>query len=807
MAHKMRVTKRDGTLADVDFSAIYSRLDRLARIEPGLDHADLSRVTQRVVGGVVDRISTRQLDALAAETAAGYAGEDPDYDKLAARITVSDLHKSTPASFRTAIERLYDRGPGYDSDHPRVHAPLVTPEMLDLAREFGDRIDGEEIDHERDYRAYTYFGIRTLMNGYLLVVGGECAERPAHMLWRVALGIHGRDWDRARATYRAMASGAMTHATPTLFNAGVPRGQLASCFLTEISKDSIEGIYDTVKDCAVISKCGGGLGVAVSKVRANGAIVRSTGRTANGVMPALRVMNETARHVTQGGKRKGAIAVYIEPHHADVFAIIDIRRNHGVESERARDLFPALWVSDLFMERVEHDEDWTLMSPDTAPGLDDVYGLEYRAMYCQYERNGMGVRSVRARELWAAIMASQIETGTPYVLYKDTVNRANAQDNVGPIRCSNLCSEICLHVSERETAVCNLASIALQHFANGDTYTYDFLGLERAVAMAVENLDAVIDRTYYPTPAAWESNFQNRPIGIGVQGLADVFMILRMPFDSTQARELNADIFETIYRAALSKSCDLAVERGTYPTFEGSPASRGVLQPDMFLAGCYGTEQARSALHARVNDDKWTQLRSRILMYGLRHSVVTALMPTASTAQILGSTEAFEAIGSNMFVRRTLAGEFTIVNERLVRDLRAIGMWTEETRQAIVRADGSVQGLAIADDLKNIYRTVWEISQRSVCQMAADRAPFVDQSQSLNIHMAAPTTQKLSSLHFHNWRAGLKTSSYYIRSRPASSAIKFTLPVEEGSRGAGTSQRECVNAGEGEEEACIMCSS
>ena len=798
----MRVTKRDGSVADVDFREILVRLETLASIDPPLQNVNLARIAQTVVAGVVDLISTRDIDRLAAETAAGYAAEDPDNDALAARIAVADLHRRTHASFRVVVELLHANRGG---------APAVTDELLTLARECGDRIDAET-DHSRDYRALTYFGVSTLRNGYLLqTAAGEPAERPAHMYWRVALGIHGRDWDRALSTYRALAAGALTHATPTLFNAGTPTGALSSCYVTLVN-DSIEGIYDTVKDCAVISKAGGGLGVAVSRVRADGAIVRSTGRRANGIMPALRVMNETARHVTQGGKRKGAIAVYVEPHHADVFAIVDVRKNTGVESERARDLFPAIWASDLFMERVAAGAEWSLFSPDTAPRLDDVHGDEFRAMYEDYERRGLAVRTVAARDLWDAIMVAQIETGTPYLLYKDTINRASAQANIGIVRSSNLCSEITLHTSDDETAVCNLASISLPHFVTESPAAFDFAALERVTAIAVANLDAVIDRTFYPTPAARRSNLNHRPIGIGVQGLADTFMAMRLPFDSPGARELNVRIFETIYRAAVSASCDLARERGAYATFAGSPASRGALQPDLFLAGGYGDESDRARLRERVNTPEWAALRARVIAHGLRHSVVTALMPTASTSQILGNVEAFEALGSNLYVRRTLAGEFTLTNARLVRDLRRLGHWSESVRHEIVRADGSVQALAdVPDDTKKLYRTVWEIPQRSVCEMAADRAPFVDQSQSLNVHMAAPTTQKLSSLHFHNWRAGLKTSSYYVRTRAAASAIKFTVPQNLGGptrTGAGPDAQTCVlgdNAGV-DGVACESCS-
>ena len=791
----MEVVKRDGTREKVDFNKIHVRLDRLAKIAPALDTVDLPKITQTVVAGVADGIDTRELDSLAAETAASYTAENPEYSTLAARIVVSDLHKRTPSTWLEVVSGLHGNM-SQAASGLNVHAPLVTDELLECAQEFGQRVDAHTY-HDRDHSFYDYFGIKTFLQGYTLLVDGEPAERPCHVSWRVAFGVHGKDFERAKETYDALVAGAMTHASPTLFYAGTPKGSLSSCFLDGIHDDSINSIYEAVKDCAVISKSGGGIGLAVSKVRGAGALVRSTGRAANGVLPALRVLNETARHVTQGGRRKGAIAVYIEPHHADVFNIIGIRLNHGLESNRCRDLFPALWVSDLFMVRVREDDKWTLMSPDTAPGLDEVYGLEYQELYERYEVEGKGVRTVPARELWNAIMTAQIETGTPYLLFKDTVNRANSQANVGIVRCSNLCSEITLHVDEEETAVCNLASIALPHFVDEDTYTFDFDRLAKTVAMTVRNLDAVIDRTYNPTEQCRVSNAHNRPIGIGVQGLADVFMMLRMPFDSDQARALNTDIFERMYRAALEASCDLAAEKGVYPTYEGSPASQGKLQPDLHLKGSFRSQRERDDLRERVNTEAWTGLRARIARDGLRHSVTIALMPTASTAQLMGNTEAFEAIGSNLYVRRTLAGEFTVINKRMVRDLQAIGAWTKQTRDAIIRADGSVQGLNIPHDLKSLYRTVWEISQKSICRMAADRTPFVDQSQSLNIHMAAPTQQKLSSLHFFNWDQGLKTSSYYLRTQAASAAIKFTLDPQEPARE--TAPSKC------DQDACLMC--
>lgn len=799
----MQVVKRSGEREAVDFDKITQRLRNLASIRPRIEGVDIPRVAQAVVAGVADGISTRELDILSAETAAGFVSEEPDYDFLAARIIVSDLHKRTTPSFVDTVRDLHANACTTPSGS-KQSAPLVTDELLHFAEKYQEKIDAET-DHERDFRAYDYFAIRTLLNGYLLVRDGVPAERPSHLLWRVAVSIHRDDWDRVLETYRAMAAGEMTHATPSLYYAGTPRSQYSSCYLLQINDDTIESIYEAVKNCAIISKSGGGIGLAVSKVRANGALVRSTGREANGVLPALRVLNECARHVSQGGRRKGAIAVYVETHHPDLLDIVNIRLNHGVESNRARDLFPAIWVSDLFMKRVEADESWSFFSPDTAPGLDEVWGKEYEDLYLTYENEGKAFKVARARELWRAITTAQVETGTPYTLFKDTVNQCNAQANVGIIRCSNLCSEITLHVDSDESAVCNLASIALPRFVDEDTYSFDFGRLESVVKMTVRNLDTVIDITFNPTPEAARSNERNRPIGVGVQGLADAFMALRMPFDSEAARALNVDIFDTTYRAALDASADLAAEKGAYPTFSGSPASRGSLQPDLFLEGRYGTEQTRARLRERLDTDAWRAVRRKIAEHGLRQSTLVALMPTASTAQILGNTEAFEPLGSNMYVRRTLSGEFTIVNRRLIRDLQGIGRWDAETRYAILRDEGSVQGIVgVPDDIKELHRSVWDIRQKHICEMAADRAPFVDQSQSLNIHMSTPTQAKLSALHFHNWRAGLKTSSYYIRSRGASSAQQFTVPLKRVVQEA-SEPRDATVVCEG--DVCVMCSS
>merc|ERR1712032_1788466 len=630
------------------------------------------------------------------------------------------------------------------------------------------------VEFQRDFD-YDYFGFKTLEKSYLLRVHGRIVERPQHMLMRVACGIHAGDVKKAVETYDLMSRRYFTHATPTLFNAGTPQPQMSSCFLLTMKADSIDGIYDTLKNCACISKCAGGIGVAVSNIRAKGSYIRGTNGHSNGLVPLLRNFNETARYVDQGGgKRKGSFAIYLEPWHADIFDFLELRKNHGKEEQRARDLFYGLWIPDLFMQRVKDNKDWTLFCPNeafdetTGKGLIDVWGKDFEQLYEQMESSGKGRKTVNAQQLWFRILESQMETGTPYMLYKDHANSKSNQQNLGTIHCSNLCTEIIEYTSADEVAVCNLASIALPAFASRvEGAEFDFQGLYEVTKVATKNLNKVIDRNFYPIEEARHSNFRHRPIGLGVQGLADTFMVMRLPFESEPAKRLNEDIFETIYFAACEASCDLAARDGPYESFAGSPASKGLLQFDMWN---------RKPKSGRWD---WTALKEKIAKHGLRNSLMVAPMPTASTAQILGNNESFEPYTQNLYVRRTLSGEFVQVNRHLLRDLIARGLWTDEVRTQLIALNGSVQQLGLPADLKELYKTVWEIKQRTVLDMAADRGAYIDQSQSLNIHMVDATQAKLSSMHFHGWQLGLKTGMYYLRTKAAVDAIKFTVDVEQ----------------------------
>ena len=712
-------------------------------------------IAQKVVAGLYDGVTTRQLDELSAETAASMASLNPDWGCLAARLVVSDMHKSTPPTFSSCIARLYAHQP----------TPLVAGKLAQVVAEHKATLDAS-IRDDADYD-YTYFGIRTLQRSYLLRCDDEIVERPQYMLMRVALGIHGDDLERVKETYALMSKGTFTHATPTLFNAGTPTPSMSSCFLLPIKHDSIDGIFDTLKECALISKSAGGIGVSISSVRSRGAAIRGTNGRSNGLVPMLRCFNSAARYVDQGGgRRKGGLAVYLEPWHPDVFEFLDLRKNHGDEEMRARDLFTGLWVCDLFMRRVREGAQWTLMCPGECPGLSDTWGAEFEALYCTYEREGRGRAVVRACDLWNAILTSQIETGTPYMMYKDACNRLSNHRHLGVIRGSNLCSEIVEFSSGSETAACNLASIALPRFAD-KLQQFDHDAFAGVVRVVVRNLDRVIDGNAYATPSARVSNAQHRPLGIGVQGLADVFMMLDWPFDSAEARRLNADIFETLYFAALSESSKLAEELGVHPSYAGSPVSRGILHHDAY--------PPRMPLSGRHD---WPALRKRIALHGVRNSLLVAPMPTASTSQILGNNECFEPITSNIYIRRVLSGEFVVVNNHLVRALAALGLWGPGLKDRLVAAGGSVQGLdEVPETVKAVFRTVWEIKQRSLIEMAADRAAFVDQSQSLNLFLPQPDRGKLGGMHMLGWSLGLKTGMYYFRTKPASEAIKFTLGV------------------------------
>ncbi|CAJ2510815.1 Uu.00g064400.m01.CDS01 [Anthostomella pinea] len=753
----MYVKKRDGRQERVQFDKITARVSRLCY---GLDadHVDPVAITQKVISGVYGGVTTVQLDDLAAETAAYMTVTHPDYAILAARIAVSNLHKQTKKQWSSVISDLYH----YVNPKNNKASPMIAQETYDCVMKHKEEFDSA-IVYDRDFN-YQYFGFKTLERSYLLKLNGKIAERPQHMIMRVAVGIWGDDIEKVIETYNLMSSKYFTHASPTLFNAGTPQAQLSSCFLVDMKDDSIEGIYDTLKTCAMISKMAGGIGLNVHRIRATGSYIAGTNGTSNGIVPMLRVFNNTARYVDQGGnKRPGAFAIYLEPWHADVFEFLDLRKNHGKEEVRARDLFLALWIPDLFMKRVEKNGDWTLMCPNECPGMADVYGDEFEALYEKYEAEGRG-RTIKAQKLWYAILEAQTETGNPFMLYKDHCNRKSNQKNLGTIRSSNLCTEIIEYSAPDEVAVCNLASLALPSFVDYNAGVYDFQKLHDVTQVVVRNLNKIIDVNHYPVPEARNSNMRHRPIGLGVQGLADAFLALRMPFESPEARQLNKQIFETIYHAALTASCDIAQVQGTYATYEGSPVSQGILQYDMW----------KDVTPSDLWD--WEGLKAQIKQHGIRNSLLMAPMPTASTSQILGNNECFEPYTSNIYSRRVLAGDFQVVNPWLLKDLVDMGLWSDNMKNRIIADGGSVQNIAsIPAEVKALYKTVWEISQRTVVQMAADRGAFIDQSQSLNIHMRDPTMGKITSMHFAGWKLGLKTGMYYLRTQSAAQPIQFTV--------------------------------
>ncbi|KAJ0125069.1 ribonucleoside-diphosphate reductase large chain [Diaporthe amygdali] len=756
----MFVRKRDGRQERVQFDKITARVSRLCY---GLDmnHVDPVQITQKVISGVYGGVTTIQLDDLAAETAAYMTVTHPDYAILAARIAVSNLHKQTKKQWSSVVSDLYH----YVNPKNRKPSPMISQETYDCVMRHKEEFDSA-IVYDRDF-GYQYFGFKTLERSYLLKLDGKVVERPQHMIMRVAVGIWGDDVERVIETYNLMSNKFFTHASPTLFNAGTPQPQLSSCFLVDMKEDSIEGIYDTLKTCAMISKMAGGIGLNVHRIRATGSYIAGTNGTSNGITPMLRVFNNTARYVDQGGnKRPGAFAIYLEPWHADVFEFLDLRKNHGKEEIRARDLFLALWIPDLFMKRVEKNGDWTLMCPNECPGLADCYGEEFEALYEQYEKEGRGRKTMKAQKLWYAILEAQTETGNPFMLYKDHCNRKSNQKNLGTIRSSNLCTEIIEYSAPDEVAVCNLASIALPAYVDYDNNCYNFQQLHEVTQVVVRNLNKIIDVNHYPVKEAYNSNMRHRPIGVGVQGLADAFLALRMPFDSPEARELNKQIFETIYHAALTASSDIAKVEGPYKTYEGSPVSQGILQFDMW--------------NVKPSDLwDWEALKDKIKETGVRNSLLLAPMPTASTSQILGNNECFEPYTSNIYQRRVLAGEFQVVNPWLLRDLTELGLWSEAMKNRIIAEDGSIQNIpSIPADIKALYKTVWEISQRTIVQMAADRGAFIDQSQSLNIHMREPSMGKITSMHFAGWKLGLKTGMYYLRTQAAAAPIQFTVDQE-----------------------------
>jgi ribonucleoside-diphosphate reductase alpha chain len=753
----MFVLKRDGRKEPIMFDKITARVRKLCY---GLnDLVDPVKVAMRVIEGLYDGVTTSELDNLAAETAATMTTTHPDFAKLAARISVSNLHKNTKKSFVETMTDLYT----YINPRTGKKAPLLAADVYKIIKDNAELLDSTII-YNRDF-SYDYFGFKTLERSYLLKLNGEIAERPQHMLMRVSVGIHMDDLDAAIETYHLMSKKYFTHATPTLFNSGTPKPQMSSCFLLTMKDDSIDGIYDTLKQTAKISQSAGGIGLSIHNVRATGSYIAGTNGTSNGIVPMLRVYNDTARYVDQGGgKRKGSFAIYVEPWHADIFDFLNLKKNHGKEEMRARDLFYAMWIPDLFMKRVEEDSTWTLMCPNECPGLYDTHGDDFEKKYLDYEKNNKGRKTIKARELWEKILESQIETGTPYMLYKDAANRKSNQQNLGTIRSSNLCTEILEYTSPDEVAVCNLASIALPMFVKDGSF--DHQELYDVTIRATKNLNKVIDRNYYPVKEAENSNFRHRPIGLGVQGLADTFIKLRMPFTSDEAKTLNQEIFETLYFAALTASKEMAKVEGPYESYKGSPISKGDFQHNL-----WGIKDEE--LSGRWD---WTALRKEVKKHGVRNSLLVAPMPTASTSQILGNNECFEPYTSNIYTRRVLSGEFIVVNKHLLEDLVNLGLWDEDLKQELMRANGSVQNIDnIPDDIKELYQTAWELSMKDIIDMSRQRGYFIDQSQSLNLFMEGATMAKLTSMHFYGWKSGLKTGMYYLRTKSAVDAIKFTL--------------------------------
>jgi len=753
----MYVVKRDGHREPVMFDKITERIKKLCY---GLNElVDPVKVAMRVIEGLYDGVSTSELDNLAAETAASMTIAHPDYAQLAARVAISNLHSNTKKSFSETMKDMYL----YVNPRNGQDAPLLSDEVFNVIQENSEFLDSHII-YTRDFN-YDYFGFKTLERSYLLKINGKIVERPQHMLMRVSVGIHLDDLKSVIETYDLMSKKFFTHATPTLFNAGTPKPQMSSCFLLAMQDDSIDGIYDTLKQTAKISQSAGGIGLSIHNVRATGSYIRGTNGTSNGIVPMLRVFNDTARYVDQGGgKRKGSFAIYIETWHADIFDFLDLKKNTGKEEMRARDLFFAMWTSDLFMKRVQEDASWTLMCPNECPGLYDVYGEEFETMYLDYEFRGKGRKTIRARELWEKILESQIETGTPYMLYKDAANRKSNHKNLGTIRSSNLCTEIMEFTSKDEIAVCNLASISLPMFIENGKFDHE--ALYNVTKRVTRNLNKVIDRNYYPVKEAENSNLRHRPVGLGVQGLADAFIMLRMPFTSDEAKALNQEIFETLYFAAVTASMEMAKEEGPYSTFAGSPMSQGEFQYNM-----WGMKDEE--LSGRWN---WASLRKEVMEHGVRNSLLVAPMPTASTSQILGNNEAFEPYTSNIYTRRVLSGEFIVVNKHLLHDLVDRGLWNETLKQEIMRHNGSVQNIdVIPQDLKELYKTVWEMSMKDIIDMSRQRGYFIDQSQSLNLFMQDANYSKLTSMHFYAWQSGLKTGMYYLRTKSAVDAIKFTL--------------------------------
>ncbi|WP_226390841.1 ribonucleoside-diphosphate reductase subunit alpha [Penaeicola halotolerans] len=780
----MLVVKRDGRRESVRFDKITARIEKLCY---GLDskYVEPIEIAKKVIDGLYDGVTTAELDNLAAETAASLTTRHPDFALLAARISISNLHKTTSQSFSNTMKRLYT----YINPKTGENASLIAADVYGVVKKHAATLDAA-IDYTRDF-AYDYFGFKTLERSYLTRLDNKVVERPQHMLMRVAVGIHKEDIESAIETYNLLSERWFTHATPTLFNAGTPKPQLSSCFLLTMKDDSIDGIYDTLKQTAKISQSAGGIGLSIHNIRATGSYIKGTNGVSNGIVPMLRNFDMTARYVDQGGgKRKGSFAIYLEPWHADIFAFLDLKKNHGKEEMRARDLFYALWISDLFMKRVEANEDWSLFCPNEAPGLADCYGEEFEKLYTKYEKEGRAREVIKAQDLWFEILESQIETGTPYMLYKDHANRKSNQKNLGTIKSSNLCTEIMEYTAPDEVAVCNLASLALPKFVTEDG-KFDHQKLYEITKVVTKNLNKIIDVNYYPVEEARNSNMRHRPIGIGVQGLADAFIMLKMPFESEEAKGLNEDIFETIYYGAMEASMELAKAEGPYSTFEGSPVSKGIFQFDMW---------GKTPKSGRWN---WDNLKREVKKNGVRNSLLLAPMPTASTSQILGNNECFEPYTSNIYTRRTLSGEFIVANKHLMRDLIKAGLWSDSMKNKLIAANGSVQNIPeIPQNIKDLYKTVWEISQKVIIDMSADRGAYICQSQSLNIHIQDPNFGKLTSMHFYAWKQGLKTGMYYLRSKAAASAIQFTVTKE--AQATPTAESQPTN--KDEKQAAITCS-
>jgi len=785
----MYVVKRDDRKETVKFDKITARIIKMCY---GLDPlVSPEAVAMKVIEGIYDGVTTTGLDNLAAEVAAAKTIDHPDYALLASRIAVSNLHKETKKTFSDVIDDLHH----YIDPKTGQNASLVADDVYAIIQENKELLDSSII-YDRDFR-YDYFGFKTLSRSYLMRLNGKIAERPQQMLMRVAIGIHKKDVASAIKTYNLMSEGWFTHATPTLFNAGTPKPQMSSCFLLTMKSDSIEGIYDTLKSCAQISQSAGGIGLALHDIRATGSYIKGTNGTSNGIVPMLRVFNDTARYVDQGGgKRKGSFAMYIEPWHADVFDFLDLKKNHGKEEQRARDLFYALWIPDLFMKRVKENGEWTLMCPHECPGLSDTHSAAFEALYTKYEKEGKGRKTIKAQDLWFKILESQIETGTPYMLYKDAANAKSNQQNLGTIKSSNLCTEIIEYTAPDEVAVCNLASLALPKYVMEDGQ-FDHDKLFEVTYQATLNLNRIIDENFYPVEEAKNSNMRHRPIGIGVQGLADAYIMMGLPFESDEARALNRDVFETIYFASMTASKDLAKVDGPYETIKGSPVSKGIFQFDMWGV-------------TPTNRWEWDILKEEVKKHGVRNSLLLAPMPTASTAQILGNNECFEPYTSNIYTRRVLSGEFIIVNKHLLKDLVREGLWTKDMRQKIMTANGSVQNInEVPQRLKDLYKTAWEISQKAIIDQAADRGAYICQSQSLNIFMENANFGKLTSMHFYGWEKGLKTGMYYLRTKAATDAIKFTVEktvVEEPSAKSLEEEAAAIACSLENPDNCEMCS-